>query len=93
MEMQTDSIMVIVRSVLLEECGIKSEVVQREAHLIDDLGADSLDLLNASFRLEKELGVKIPIQAWLAAEYGDEPSAQSPFSVGQLCDFLAAKRA
>ncbi len=93
MNAQLDPIMDIVRSVLLQECGIESEKVLRDAHLIDDLGADSLDLLNASFRLEKELGVKIPVQAWLAAEYGDEPPAQSPFSVGQLCDFLAAATA
>jgi len=73
METQADPIMDIVRGVLLQECGIEGRMVRREAHLIDDLGADSLDLLNASFRLEKELGVKIPIQVWLAAEYGDEP--------------------
>lgn len=83
----------MLRRALEEECGVDPETVHENAHLLNDLDIDSLDLLNASFRLEKDCGVKLPVQRWLADEYGDQDSGESHFLVASLCRFLSREAA
>jgi acyl carrier protein len=78
----------ILRTALAEECGTDPALIHPQVHLLNDLEIDSLDLLNASFRIEKDCGVKLPFRDWLAAEYGDRPAAVSPFLVGEICGYL-----
>lgn len=49
-----------VRMCIAQALGIDIEEVVPEAILFDDLGAESLDLLDIVFRLEKTFGVQIP---------------------------------
>lgn len=49
-----------VKESVVEALGVDEEEVTPSAVLFDDLGAESLDLLDIVFRLEKEFGVKIP---------------------------------
>ena len=49
-----------VKESVVEALGVDEEEVSPTAVLFDDLGAESLDLLDIVFRLEKEFGVKIP---------------------------------
>ena len=49
-----------VKESVVEALGVDEEEVTPTAVLFDDLGAESLDLLDIVFRLEKEFGVKIP---------------------------------
>jgi hypothetical protein len=44
--------------------------------------------LNASYRIEKECGQKLPFRDWLAIEYGPVEAACSPFRVSQILAFL-----
>lgn len=73
---------------LREECGVEVDAGALDRHLLNDLDIDSLDLLNATFRIEKDCGVKLPVQAWIAKEYGDEAVVQSPFVLQHLRAFL-----
>ncbi|MDP3745628.1 MAG: phosphopantetheine-binding protein [Phenylobacterium sp.] len=84
--------MKLIALALFEECGIEAERLTPEVHLLSDLGIDSLDLLNASFRIEKDCGVKLPFRDWLALEYGDTAPDRSPFLIREICDFLEAGR-
>ena len=43
-----------------EALGLDEDEVERDALVIDDLGAESLDFLDIAFRLERAFGVKIP---------------------------------
>ena len=47
-----------VREVLVKSLGVDEEEVTEEATLVDDLGAESIDLLEIVFSLEKKVDVK-----------------------------------
>ncbi len=49
-----------VKESVVEALGVDEAEVTPNALLFDDLGAESLDLLDIVFRLEKEFGIKIP---------------------------------
>jgi acyl carrier protein len=50
----------IVEEILLDELGINREQLIPEARLIEDLGADSLTIVELTMRLEDELEISIP---------------------------------
>lgn len=49
-----------VRETLVDALGVDDDEVTREATLIGDLGAESIDFLDIVFRLEKNFDIKIP---------------------------------
>jgi acyl carrier protein len=49
-----------VKESIVEALGVDEEEVTPTATLFEDLGAESLDLLDIVFRLEKAFGIKIP---------------------------------
>jgi len=54
------------------------EKVLPDASLVDDLGAESIDFLDISFRLESEFGIEIPEdEVWKGSfeGVGDDPAA------------------
>ncbi len=66
-----------VREMLVERLDVKPEDVAAEAHLRDDLEADSLDLVEVIMDLEERFGVKI-----------SDEDAQSITTVGEAVDFI-----
>ncbi len=48
-----------VADVLVDSLAVDKEEVERESTLVDDLGAESIDLLEIVFNLEKKFNVKI----------------------------------
>lgn len=70
----------VVQTAVVDALGVDDDEVTPQATLLDELGAESIDLLDILFRLERKLGVKIQA-ADLAAyvqggisdeEFGDE---------------------
>ncbi len=55
-----DEIFAKVQSTLVDALGVDEEDVTRESTLFSDLGAESIDLLDIVFRLERNFGIKIP---------------------------------
>jgi len=55
-----DEIFQKVQSTLVDALGVDEEDVTRGATLRSDLGAESIDLLDIVFRLERNFGIKIP---------------------------------
>jgi acyl carrier protein len=49
-----------VRKVLVQALGVEEDDVKPSATLQGDLGAESIDFLDITFRLEREFGIKIP---------------------------------
>ena len=49
-----------ITSVVVDKLGVKPEQVTDDANFIDDLGADSLDLVELVMALEDEFDVEIP---------------------------------
>jgi acyl carrier protein len=49
-----------VKAIIMEQLGVSEEEVKPEASFVDDLGADSLDLVELVMALEEEFGQEIP---------------------------------
>lgn len=49
-----------VREIIVEQLGVKPEQVTPEARFIEDLGADSLDVVELIMAFEEEFGHEIP---------------------------------
>ena len=47
-------------SIIAVQLGIKKETVSEESDVINDLGADSIDILQLLMTLEEESGITIP---------------------------------
>lgn len=52
-----------VKKIVVEHLGVESEKVTEEASFIDDLGADSLDIVELVMAFEEEFSVEIPDDA------------------------------
>ena len=52
-----------VQKIVIEHLGVEGDKVTQEASFIDDLGADSLDIVELVMAFEEEFGVEIPDDA------------------------------
>lgn len=52
-----------VQKIVVEHLGVEADKVSQEASFIDDLGADSLDIVELVMAFEEEFGVEIPDDA------------------------------
>ena len=52
-----------VQKIVVEHLGVEAEKVTQDASFIDDLGADSLDIVELVMAFEEEFGVEIPDDA------------------------------
>jgi acyl carrier protein len=48
-----------VKHIIVEQLGVDEEEVKPEATFVDDLGADSLDVVELVMALEEEFGIEI----------------------------------
>jgi acyl carrier protein len=49
-----------VKEIIVQQLGVDAEKVTAEASFVDDLGADSLDVVELVMAFEEEFGVEIP---------------------------------
>ena len=49
-----------IKEIIVEQLGVAVEEVVPEASFIDDLGADSLDIVELVMAIEEEFGLEIP---------------------------------
>lgn len=78
---------------LQEALEIDAEEITPEATIMDDLAAESIDLLDLRFRLEKALGLRITNEE-LAEAFKDtetELEFRKAFTVGAMCAYLIAR--
>lgn len=60
------------KAIVVEQLGVADEKVTPDANLMDDLGADSLDIVELVMAFEEEFGVEISDeQAEKLATFGD----------------------
>ncbi len=55
-----DEVFEKVREALVDALAVDDDEVTREATMVGDLGAESIDFLDIVFRLEKSFGIEIP---------------------------------
>lgn len=49
-----------VKEIIVEQLGVNADQVTREAKMIEDLGADSLDAVELVMAIEEEFEIEIP---------------------------------
>jgi acyl carrier protein len=87
-----DDINSTVQNAVVEALGVDEDEVTPDATLLDDLGAESIDLLDILFRIERALGVKIQaadLSAYVQGgipddEFSDENEVITPKGLAQL---------
>ena len=66
-----------VKKIVIEHLGVDAEKVTENASFIDDLGSDSLDVVELVMAFEEEFGVEIP-----------DDAAETIVTVGDAVKFL-----
>ena len=69
-----------VKDIIEKELGVEREKLTTEASFIDDLGADSLDIVELVMEFEKEFNIDIP-----------DEEAEKLRTVGDAMQYLNAK--
>ncbi len=69
-----------IKEVIVDKLGVEEDKITREAHFVDDLGADSLDTVELIMQLEEEFGVEIP-----------DEDAENITTVGAAIDYIENK--
>ncbi len=85
-----------VADIIAETSEIERDTITPESHTIDDLGIDSLDFLDIVFAIDKEFGIKIPLEKWTQEVNDGKASTEEYFVMKNLCakiDALVAARA
>ncbi len=58
--MENDEVFEKVKKIIVEQLSVSEDTVTKEASFIDDLGADSLDVVELIMALEEEFDMEIP---------------------------------
>ena len=58
--METDEVFEKVKKIIVEQLSVPEDSVTKDASFIDDLGADSLDVVELVMALEEEFDMEIP---------------------------------
>lgn len=86
-----------VADIIAETSGIERDTITPDSHTIDDLGIDSLDFLDIVFAIDKEFGIKIPLEKWTQEVNDGVVSTEEYFVLKNLCakieSLVAAKAA
>ena len=75
--MSSEEILEKVKNIIVEQLGVADTSVTLETSFIDDLGADSLDIVELVMALEEEFDIEIP-----------DEDAEKVVTVGDVVDYI-----
>ena len=75
--MSSEEILEKVKAIIVEQLGVTDTSVTMEASFIDDLGADSLDIVELVMAIEEEFDIEIP-----------DSDAEKVVTVGDVVDYI-----
>ncbi len=75
--MSSEEVFERVKGIIVEQLGVADTAVTMEASFIDDLGADSLDIVELIMALEEEFEIEIP-----------DADAEKVVSVQDVVDYI-----
>ena len=75
--MSSEEIFEKVKEIIVEQLGVAETAVTMEASFIDDLGADSLDIVELVMALEEEFDIEIP-----------DSDAEKVVTVGDVVEYI-----
>ena len=75
--MSSEEVFEKVKEIIVEQLGVTENAVTEEASFIDDLGADSLDIVELIMALEEEFDIEIP-----------DADAEKVVTVGDVVEYI-----
>ena len=75
--MNTEEVFEKVKAIIIDQLGVADTAVTMDASFIDDLGADSLDIVELVMALEEEFDIEIP-----------DSDAEKVVSVGDVVEYI-----
>lgn len=66
-----------VKQIIVEQLGVEEDEITMESSFIDDLGADSLDIVELIMALEEEFNIEIP-----------DEEAEKVSTVGNVIEYI-----
>ncbi|MBR3882406.1 MAG: acyl carrier protein [Clostridia bacterium] len=75
--MNTEEVFEKVKAIIVEQLGVAETSVEMDASFIDDLGADSLDIVELVMALEEEFDMEIP-----------DSDAEKVVTVGDVVEYI-----
>ena len=75
--MSQEEIFEKVKAIIVEQLGVAEASITMDASFIDDLGADSLDIVEFIMALEEEFNIEIP-----------DADAEKAVTVGDVVDYI-----
>lgn len=75
--MSSEEIFDKVKEIIIEQLGVTESSITMEASFIDDLGADSLDIVELVMALEEEFDIEIP-----------DSDAEKVVTVGDVVEYI-----
>jgi acyl carrier protein len=85
-----------IADIIAETANVDRAKITPEAHVIKDLGIDSLDFLDIVFEIDKRFGIKVPVEAWTEQVNSGKAPAEQFFVMGSLAEriqeLVAAKQ-
>ncbi len=75
--MNAEEVFEKIKGIIVEQLGVAETAVTMEASFIDDLGADSLDIVELIMALEEEFDMEIP-----------DADAEKVVTVGDVVDYI-----
>lgn len=70
-----------VKAIIVDQLGVEEEEVNLEASFIEDLGADSLDIVELIMALEEEFEIEVP-----------DEDAEKLLTVGTAVDYIKERK-
>lgn len=70
-----------VKAIIAEQLDVEEDEITMESHIVDDLGADSLDIVDLIMSFEDEFGIEIP-----------DEEAENIRTVGSVVEYVEANK-
>ena len=78
--METEEIFEKVKGIIVEQLGVAEAAINMEASFIDDLGADSLDIVELVMAIEETFDIEIP-----------DEDAEKVVTLGDVVKYISEK--
>ena len=86
-----------IADIIAETSDVPRETITPDSHVIEDLGIDSLDFLDIVFAIDKDFGIKVPVETWTQEVNSGQAPAEQYFVMKNLAtrieELVAAKAA
>ena len=79
--MNENEILEKLKDIIVEQLGVEEEIITGESTFVDDLSADSLDIVELVMNIEEEFDIEIP-----------DEDAEKIVTVGDVVKYIKEKR-